>query len=159
PSGARRGASERAVPARMPDTKASPSRTFCPRCGWRPNRHGHVTQTSPPTDYEAPVRILLLALLAACSSEDPRTALIVNTLVREDLDLIALRPDRVAEKYAAMTQDPQTYLRGTAGIFYRDMERLDGAGLHHGDPELLWIYADPHLENVGTVFDETGAIF
>jgi uncharacterized protein (DUF2252 family) len=110
--------------------------------------------------------VLIVLVTAGCSDavssgDAARAALIVDTLVYADQDLIALRPDLVAQKYLQMSTTPQTFLRGTSHLFYRDLTRNEGDGtLIHGDgAELVWLYGDPHLENVGSTFDDDGVLF
>lgn len=109
-----------------------------------------------------------LALCLACSAcaggvgdgDAPRAAFLVDTLVDADRDLVAERPDLVAGKYAKMATDEQTFLRGTPAVFYRD--HAAGAGdeeVTHGDgAELVRLYGDLHLENVGASFDGDGML-
>ena len=71
------------------------------------------------------------------------------------------RPGLVAQKYAAMAEGPQPFLRGTAGLFYRDVGRYRGpqSAVAHGDGgEAVQLYGDPHLENIGAVVDDAGML-
>ncbi len=105
---------------------------------------------------------LCLVLGSACEPGlDTRTALLVQTLVDADRDLIATRPALVAQKYAAMAIGTQPFLRGTAALFYRDVGRYRGesAALLHGEGgEAVQLYGDPHLENIGAVVDASGVL-
>ncbi|HNK47264.1 MAG TPA: DUF2252 family protein [Pseudomonadota bacterium] len=102
-------------------------------------------------------------LLAGCQPTlDTRTALIVQTLVDADRDLIANRPALLATKYEVMAEGLQPFLRGTAGIFYRDLSRYqdEAAQVPHGvAAEQVQLYGDIHLENVGVTFDTSGVLF
>ena len=106
--------------------------------------------------------LLVLFGIAACDpAMDTRTALIIQTLMDADRDLIATRPMLVASKYQAMAEGLQPYLRGTALLFYRDLSRYqDGQAsiLHGSGTEQVQLYGDVHLENVGVTFDENGAL-
>lgn len=111
-------------------------------------------------------RILLLGicgLVPACQpSLDTRTALIVQTLVDADRDIVASRPALVASKYEAMAEGLQPFLRGTAAVFYRDLSRYQGSSaevLHGVGTEQVQLYGDVHLENVGVTFDPSGVLF
>lgn len=103
-----------------------------------------------------------LVLCGACDAPlDTRSALIVQTLVDTDRDLIAMRPALVAAKYEAMAEGPQPFLRGTAVLFYRDRSRYQDAqaALLHGEgAEQVLLYGDPHLENIGVTLDESGVL-
>lgn len=105
----------------------------------------------------------LLALLVACQpSLDTRTAFLVNTLIDSDRDLLAMRPQLVAQKYEQMAEGLQPFLRGTATVYYRDIARYqdERAALPHGaGAEQTQLYGDVHLENLGVTLDEGGALF
>lgn len=104
----------------------------------------------------------LLFGVAGCDpAMDTRTALITQTLVDADRDLVATRPTLVAEKYQVMAQGLQPYLRGTALLFYRDLSRYQDSQasiLHGTGAEQVQLYGDVHLENVGVTFDVSGAL-
>lgn len=55
-------------------------------------------------------------------------------------------PSRLALKLQAMRDNPFSFLRGTAHLFYR---RMADAGIDPGGPS-AWICGDLHLENFGT---------
>ncbi len=101
--------------------------------------------------------------MPACQpSLDTRTALLVQTLIDADRDLIASRPALVSQKYEAMAEGLQPFLRGTAGVFYRDLSRHQAAAaevLHGEGAEQVQLYGDIHLENVGATFDPSGVLF
>lgn len=108
----------------------------------------------------------LLPLLLLCFGCDPsldaRSALIVGTMIDADRDLIAARPMLVADKYEKMASGLQAFLRGSAQLFYRDLSRYRSASasvLHGPSAELVRLYGDIHLENLGATFDEEGALF
>lgn len=104
----------------------------------------------------------VLVLSGACDAPlDTRSALIIQTLVDTDRDLIAMRPALVAAKYEAMAQGPQPFLRGTAVLFYRDRSRYQdaqAAGIHGDGAEQVLLYGDPHLENIGVTLDDAGVL-
>ena len=95
-----------------------------------------MTFAQPRHRLLAPVfGFLLLFGVAGCDpAMDTRTALIIQTLVDADRDLVVTRPTLVAEKYQVMAQGLQPYLRGTALIFYRDLSRYQDsqASILHG---------------------------
>lgn len=107
--------------------------------------------------------LLAVSIAAACGDGgSARRALIVQALVEQDRALAYLRPELVAQKYVEMASAPQPFLRGTAAIFYRDLTRLDGASdgrntlPHTSATELVQLYGDLHLENLGVSFDPSG---
>lgn len=110
------------------------------------------------------LRLVLGVLLwtGGCGPElDTRTALIVQTLIDQDRDLIATRPALVAQKYQLMASGLQPFLRGTAALFYRDLSRYQdeqAALWHGGGAEFIPLYGDVHLENVGVAQDAEGVL-
>jgi uncharacterized protein (DUF2252 family) len=99
-----------------------------------------------------------MAMLAACgggSWEEARSAWLVDALVDDNLVWLSREPGLLATKYDVMAADPYDFMRGTAGVFYRDLER---AGSERGstafvrDPlaASVLIVGDPHPENVGS---------
>ncbi len=122
-----------------------------------------MTFAHPKHRFLAPVFGLLVQFgIAGCDpAMDTRTALIIQTLVDADRDLIATRPMLVADKYQAMAEGLQPYLRGTALLFYRDLSRYQDSQasiLHGTGAEQVQLYGDVHLENVGVTFDEDGPL-
>jgi uncharacterized protein (DUF2252 family) len=109
---------------------------------------------------------ILLAVILLCMGCDPpldtRSALIVQTMVDADRDLIASRPQLVADKYEKMASGLQPFLRGSAQLFYRDLSRYrdsQGSVLHGKGAEFVRLYGDIHLENLGATFDVEGPLF
>ena len=71
---------------------------------------------------------------SGADAQDARGALVVRTLVEADRDFIGLRPEWVQAKYRLMAESPQSFLRGTAGLFYRDLTARDGTLTARGGP-------------------------
>lgn len=108
------------------------------------------------------VLVFVLVFGGACDAPlDTRSALIIQTLLDTDRDLIAMRPALVAAKYEAMAEGPQPFLRGTAVVFYRDRSRYQDAQaalIHGAGAEQVLLYGDPHLENIGATLDDSGVL-
>jgi uncharacterized protein (DUF2252 family) len=110
------------------------------------------------------VRIAVAALLVGCSGAAPpeafRRAWLVDTLT-DDNRVWEGRWDALAEKYAAMAEDPYDYMRGSLAVFLRDLDR-PGTGRAPtafvsvpGSAAVLLV-GDPHPENVGTFLPGEG---
>ncbi len=91
--------------------------------------------------------------------EPQRSSLIVDVLVREFGDLMALEPAAFRRKFRKMAASPFAFYRGSAALFYADMtgayadERfLDGR------TSRVWIHGDLHAENFGTYMNSSGQL-
>ncbi|WP_030683782.1 DUF2252 domain-containing protein [Streptomyces sp. NRRL B-1347] len=82
-------------------------------------------------------------------------------------ELLAADPAAFRVKFRKMAASAFAFYRGTAGLFYHDLEReqagRDGEGTHSG-PYLddrtgrVWIHGDLHAENFGTYMDSQGRL-
>lgn len=72
-------------------------------------------------------------------------------------ELLAADPAAFRVKFRKMAASAFAFYRGTACLFYGDVEREQ-----HGGPYLdertsrVWIHGDLHAENFGTYMDSTG---
>lgn len=117
---------------------------------------------------------LLALLLPACSgaTTPDRDAILLEWLQRDNAIWLNRDPRLLPGKYQRMANDidgdgvgddPYNFMRGTAGLFYEDLQRrsLDRVDLGYGrSPEAasVWIVGDPHPENLSTFLplDEAG---
>ncbi len=102
------------------------------------------------------MRWFAIAVLAAgCGNALPseREQRVIDALA-DDNYVWALRdPALVAKKLVKMQRGPYEWLRGTAGLYWRDLTELgDRAATAFGDPasSRVLLVGDPHPENVGT---------
>src|ERR671933_1967305 len=82
-------------------------------------------------------------------SPGERQAKIVDVLVDAFSELIVADPDAFRNKFRKMAADPFAFYRGSAPLFYADME---GEGDRWADARTsrVWIQGDLHAENFGT---------
>lgn len=109
--------------------------------------------------------IAATAAAAACTApaaEDARRQWIVDTLAADNLVYELRDPALVAGKLIRMQGGPHAWMRGTAGIFWRD---LTGPGpwaipTAYGDAasDRVLVLGDPHVENLGTFRPPDGAM-
>ena len=82
---------------------------------------------------------------------------IVDTLVDAFSDLIEINPRAFRKKFRKMAAEPFDFYRGSAPLFYRDVDELE-------DPyatkqtSRVWIQGDLHAENYGTYMDAEGVL-
>jgi uncharacterized protein (DUF2252 family) len=97
----------------------------------------------------------VIADLAASDSE--RQDHIVAVLVDAFEHLIERDPRAFRGKFRKMAADPFAFYRGSAPLFYSDVERLDDPWVDDATSR-VWIQGDLHAENYGTYMDSAGVL-
>ena len=103
--------------------------------------------------------VALLGLATGCEPVDPelaRAEWMREVLVTTDRIFIGRAPALVADKYAAMADDPYAFLRGTVPWYYADLSRPDPARpattfLKKPAATAVLLIGDPHPENCSTM--------
>jgi uncharacterized protein (DUF2252 family) len=92
-------------------------------------------------------------------SNDPRPAKIVDVLLAEFGELMALDPAAFRRKFRKMAASPFAFYRGSAALFYADMTG-DFADQRFLDEwtSRVWIHGDLHAENFGTYMNSSGQL-
>jgi uncharacterized protein (DUF2252 family) len=86
-----------------------------------------------------------------------RSRLIVDVLVDAFSELMAVDADAFRTKFRKMAADPFAFYRGSACLFYADMDTLDDRWADERTSR-VWIQGDLHAENFGTYMDGAGRI-
>ncbi len=86
-----------------------------------------------------------------------RTALIVDVLTETFEPLMAADPDGIRTKFRKMAADPFAFYRGSACLFYADMERTRDRFADERTSR-VWIHGDLHVENFGTSMNSEGIL-
>jgi len=97
------------------------------------------------------------ALVDLVPDDDARTERITAVLVDAFEDLIAADPAAFRRKFRKMARDPFAFYRGTACLFYDDVDRLDDPWVDERTSR-VWIQGDLHAENYGTYMDAAGIL-
>jgi uncharacterized protein (DUF2252 family) len=86
-----------------------------------------------------------------------RSELIVGVLVDAFEDLIQADPRAFRRKFRKMAQDPFSFYRGSACLFYADMAEMED---RYADERTsrVWIQGDLHAENYGTYLNDAGIL-
>jgi uncharacterized protein (DUF2252 family) len=86
-----------------------------------------------------------------------RSAQIVGVLVDSFEDLIEADPRAFRRKFRKMAQDPFSFYRGSACVFYADVSEMED---RYADERTgrIWIQGDLHAENYGTYLNDAGII-
>ena len=88
-------------------------------------------------------------------SSDERQAKIVEVLVEAFSGLMGADPDAFRQKFRKMAADPFAFYRGSACLFYADMEHEEDRWADERTSR-VWIQGDLHAENFGTYMDGDG---
>src|SRR4051794_11324264 len=90
-------------------------------------------------------------------SDSERQQHIVAVLVDAFEDLIERDPRAFRGKFRKMAADPFAFYRGSAALFYSDVERLDDPWVDDATSR-VWIQGDLHAEYYGTYMDSAGVL-
>jgi uncharacterized protein (DUF2252 family) len=88
-------------------------------------------------------------------SSDERQSKIVDVLVDAFSELMVADPDAFRQKFRKMAAGPFAFYRGSACLFYADMEREEDRWADERTSR-VWIQGDLHAENFGTYMDGDG---
>ena len=86
-----------------------------------------------------------------------RTDVLVHTLVDAFDPLMKASPDAFRRKFRTMARDPFAFYRGSAALFYADVDRLVDPWVDERSAR-VWIQGDLHAENFGTYMDSDGRL-
>ena len=90
-------------------------------------------------------------------SDDGRQAHIVEVLVDAFAELIERDPRAFRGKFRKMAADPFAFYRGSAPLFYSDVDQLEDPWVNE-QTSRVWIQGDLHAENYGTYMDSAGVL-
>ena len=88
-------------------------------------------------------------------SSHRRRDLIIEVLVEAFSELMHADPEAFRTKFRKMAADPFAFYRGSACLFYADMEREEDRWADERTSR-VWIQGDLHAENFGTYMDGDG---
>ena len=86
---------------------------------------------------------------------DERQTEIVDVLANAFSELMDADPDAFRQKFRKMAAGPFAFYRGSACLFYADMEGMDDRWANEFTSR-VWIQGDLHAENFGTYMDGDG---
>jgi uncharacterized protein (DUF2252 family) len=91
------------------------------------------------------------------TSHDERQQEIVDCLADAFSELIEVNPRAFRRKFRKMAAEPFDFYRGSAPLFYHDVDRLDDPWADERTTR-VWIQGDLHAENYGTYMDAEGVL-
>lgn len=103
---------------------------------------------------------LLGALLAGvcAGAAEPREAWLLQQLRADQQPLVRQSPDEAALKLKKMAAAPLAFFRGSARLFYRDMQTLAPSAFLNEATRRTWLVGDAHMENFGAWRDAGGNV-
>jgi uncharacterized protein (DUF2252 family) len=97
------------------------------------------------------------ALDDLATAPDERQQQIVDVLAGSFSELIEINPKAFRRKFRKMASEPFDFYRGSAPLFYHDVDRLDDPFADERTSR-VWIQGDLHAENYGTYMDAEGVL-
>ncbi len=99
------------------------------------------------------VLILTLGFTSTSLAATLRSTWVENEIYQYNHPFASQLPQELATKMQKMTASAFTFYRGTAHIFYRDMQTLPGSGFVNSSTSAIWLEGDMHLQNLGGIRD------
>ncbi len=90
-------------------------------------------------------------------SSEGRQREIVDVLMEAFSDMMSADPDAFRTRFRKMAASPFTFYRGSACLFYADMEKREDRWANDRTGR-VWIQGDLHAENFGTYMDGDGVL-
>ncbi|KGN41476.1 DUF2252 domain-containing protein [Knoellia aerolata] len=90
-------------------------------------------------------------------SSSSRRQVIVDVLRESFGEAMAAEPTAYRAKFRSMAHDPHSFYRGAAGVFYRDVTRMDAPYVDDRSSR-IWVHGDLHVENFGTYLNAGGRL-
>jgi uncharacterized protein (DUF2252 family) len=92
-------------------------------------------------------------------NDDKRAAQMVDVLIAEFGELMALDPAAFRRKFRKMAASPFAFYRGSAALFYADLnDAFADSRFLDERTSRVWIHGDLHAENFGTYMNGSGQL-
>ncbi|WP_448266798.1 DUF2252 domain-containing protein [Nostoc sp. DSM 114159] len=101
------------------------------------------------------VLIIILGFASPVQAATPRSTWVVNEIYQYNHPFASQLPQELATKMQKMADQDSffTFYRGTAHIFYRDMQTLPSSRFVNSSTSAIWLEGDMHLQNLGAIRD------
>lgn len=100
--------------------------------------------------------LLMLLFSSFLSAAEDRDAWVAQEIYAYNHPFKAQASGELATKMQKMAGSPFQFFRGTAHLFYRDMNRLPASIHTNGATRMVWLQGDMHLANLGAFRDAKG---
>ncbi|MBW4479103.1 MAG: DUF2252 domain-containing protein [Tolypothrix brevis GSE-NOS-MK-07-07A] len=99
---------------------------------------------------------LTLFLTFTAQAATPRSTWVENQIYQYNHPFASQLPQELATKMQKMAVNPFAFYRGTAHIFYSDMQTLPSSGFVNSSTSAIWLEGDMHMQNLGGLRDSNG---
>ncbi len=99
---------------------------------------------------------LTLVLTFTAKAANSRSAWVENQIYQYNHPFANQLPQELATKMQKMAVNPFAFYRGTAHIFYSDMQTLPSSGFVNSSTSAIWLEGDMHMQNLGGLRDSNG---
>ncbi|MBD2499223.1 DUF2252 domain-containing protein [Anabaena azotica] len=100
--------------------------------------------------------IVILGFVSPAQAATPRPSWVENQIYQYNHQFAAQLPQELATKMQKMTANPFAFYRGTAHIFYDDMQTLPTSAFVNSATSAIWLEGDMHIQNLGGMRDSQG---
>jgi uncharacterized protein (DUF2252 family) len=99
---------------------------------------------------------LTLVLTFTAKAATPRSSWVENQIYQYNHPFASQLPQELATKMQKMAVNPFAFYRGTAHIFYSDMQSLPSSAFVNSSTSAIWLEGDMHMQNLGGLRDSNG---
>ncbi|WP_138504441.1 DUF2252 domain-containing protein [Nostoc sp. PA-18-2419] len=100
--------------------------------------------------------IATLGFASTATAATPRQSWVENEIYQYNHQFASQLPQELATKMQKMAVSPFAFYRGTAHIFYRDMQTLPSSVFVNSSTSAIWLEGDMHMQNIGGMRDSNG---
>lgn len=100
--------------------------------------------------------IVILCFAFPAQAATPRQSWVENEIYQYNHQFAYQLPQELATKMQKMAANPFAFYRGTAHIFYHDMQTLPSSAFVNYATSAIWLEGDMHMQNLGGMRDSNG---
>ncbi|MBE9209192.1 DUF2252 domain-containing protein [Nostoc sp. LEGE 06077] len=100
--------------------------------------------------------VIILGFPGQTQAAFSRSSWIENQIYQYNHPFASQLPQELATKMQKMAVSPFAFYRGTAHIFYSDMQTLPSSAFVNSSTRAIWLEGDMHLQNLGGMRDANG---
>ncbi|MBD2298069.1 DUF2252 domain-containing protein [Nostoc sp. FACHB-190] len=97
--------------------------------------------------------IVTLGFASTANAANPRQSWLETEIYQYNHQFATQLPQELATKMQKMSASPFAFYRGTAHIFYHDMQTLPSSAFVNSSTSAIWLEGDMHMQNLGGMRD------